>query len=97
MDAQFIADKYIARDGSAPVAGVTYVKTIIKELADQDKISLLATVCSFIVFHKPNDMYGGRKASEAWQAMCAILDIEDDDTFYRLFRDDNPKPQKETT
>jgi hypothetical protein len=86
MDAKSIADKYIAPDGSKPKTGEVYVKTIIKELADQDKISMLTVVANFIAWHDVADMYGGYTADEAWKALCCILDLTDGDKFYKIVR-----------
>jgi hypothetical protein len=92
MDAKAIADKYIAPDGSAPTPGVVYVKTVIKELADQGKIDMVSAVAHFIAYHRKNDMHGGHTAEGAWKAFCCILDIHDDDVFYNIVR---PTPTME--
>lgn len=94
MDAKSIADKYIAPDGSPPVKGGVYVKTIIKELSDQGKLDALSCVAFFIAYHDKNDMWGGHKASHAWSCLCCILDIPDDDEFYNVVRSNQPNEVK---
>jgi hypothetical protein len=65
---------------------VVYVKTIIKELADQGKTDLLVCVANFIAYHDKKDWHGGYSAEAAWMALCAILDVPDDDAFYKIIR-----------
>jgi hypothetical protein len=87
INAKAIADKYIAPDGSPPKPGTVYVKTILKELAEQQKIDLLTVVCTFIVWHQKRDYHGGYNADEAWQALCAVLDVHDAERFRLIFLD----------
>lgn len=66
-----IADKYIAPDGGPP-------RTEEQGGARAQRIDDLTTVAAFLLWHEPYDMFGGRKADEAFLAFCRLVDLPPD-------------------
>lgn len=64
MDVKRVADKYIERGG--------YMPGERRENVAGDILALL----SFIEWHEPDDMWGGYRAREAFDAACRLLMLE---------------------
>lgn len=63
-DAKTTADKYISRGGGDPVASAKeYASDILK-------------LGSFVLWHDPRHIQGGVSASDAYAAMCRLLNVE---------------------
>lgn len=69
MNAVLTADKYVARDGGAPMAERT------PEQLKKEHLEATTTVAAFLAHCPPNEMWGGRKASEAFESFAYLLRV----------------------
>ena len=71
MDVQKIADRYVARDGSRPLAS---------RAADGHRLCRatlddIQTLGSFLAWQDDDRMQGGVRSAQAWRAFCRILNL----------------------
>ncbi len=69
MSAVLTADKYVARDGGAPMAERT------PEQLTKEHLEAVTTVAAFLANCPPDEMWGGRKASEAFESFAYLMQI----------------------